>query len=247
VRRIYLLLVGVMALALAYAGPAMAHPLGFESDLSENGHIEVCNPNDVIPNRVQDGMTGWNLSHDEARPIFNNIEGFPGIPCELKVVRKSGDGIPGPGGYLGRCEFSTHPDQMQIFDGFFGLSEREKDHTVFHELGHCGVGLAHNGRCDDSVMPTTSYCSNHNESVRATPGPHDISDLTAYWNGPSPRYPIPNKCWKSVATDDANHDGVCDHSGPPGDGLSAQGVGPDPVPVPEDGENDSVVFVRDPA
>ena len=184
----YIGLLIVALLALFAAAPAFAHATGTSSDDSGNGHIELCNPNDVVPGRFSDANRTWNLSHDFARPIMNDVTGF-GIPCEVKVVRRAGDGIEGPGMYYAETlYYNDKPDQIIIYDPFFDLTDHGKNHVVVHEEGHT-IGLDHNGQCGMSVMTTISYCQSRDEPFRETPGSHDIDDLRNYWNDSTPIYP----------------------------------------------------------
>jgi hypothetical protein len=60
-------------------------------------------------------------------------------------------------------------------------------------------------------MMTYVGCRAEGEACREDPGPHDGTDLLAYWLT-TPTYPIANKCRTS---EDVDGDGICDRFGPP--------------------------------
>ena len=69
------------------------HPLCFESDLSENGTVPVCNLEGVLPARLAAGMEQWNAltvppggSAGIGRPSFSNVTaGSAGAFCEVRL------------------------------------------------------------------------------------------------------------------------------------------------------------------
>ena len=195
-----------------------AHPLSFESDLSQDGTISVCNPEGILPARLAAGIEQWNLltvppggSTGSGRPSFSDVTaGGDGAFCEVQLQEAGGDRAR----FYARVVFATHPDRLQISARFRDLPPAQKRATLAHELGHA-AGLDHPGdnaaECSSSVMTTYAGCRAAGEARREDPGPHDRTDLLAYWVE-TPIYPIANKCWTS---EDANGDGICDRFGPP--------------------------------
>lgn len=227
-----------MALALAlYSGAAFAHPLMFESDLTEDGIVNFCNPEGIRPLLFEDAISDWNsYATDNSFPSVVDVTGNVGAFCELRADSQGGDSA----GYFARVVFEVHPDNLDISTRFNDLSASQKGATLRHELGHAVVGLDHNHLCSSSVMPTLRYCNDNGTPRRTTVGPHDADDRSEYWNGPTPIYPIHDKCWTNV---DANGDGVCDNHGSPtvvGSAVrlfSASSVGDQPVWAPSALEN----------
>ncbi len=197
---------------------ARAHPLGFESDLSEDGTISVCNPEGILPARLAAGIEQWNAltvfpggSAGSGGPSFSDVTASgDGAFCEVRLQEAGGDHAP----FYARVVFEAHPDRLQISARFRDLPLAQKQATLAHELGHA-AGLDHPRdnavKCSDSVMTTYAGCRAVGEARREDPGPHDGADLLAYWVE-TPIYPIANKCWTS---EDADGDGVCDRFGPP--------------------------------
>lgn len=195
-----------------------AHPLGFESDLSQDGTVSVCNPDGVQVARLAAGIEQWNAltappggSAGSGRPSFSDVTaGGDGAFCEVWLQEAGGDRAR----FYARVVFDAHPDRLQISARFRDLPAAQKQATLSHELGHA-AGLDHPGanaaNCSNSVMTTYAGCRAEGEARREDPGPHDGTDLLAYWLT-TPIYPIVNKCWTS---EDANGDGVCDRFGPP--------------------------------
>ena len=208
-------LVAALVFALALGGYAYAHPLnvrGFESDLSQDGVINVCNPDDVRPRKVSTAIWEWNnVEGQEERPTLiegPTSEGF----CEVTVEEWSGGG--GQPDFYARMVFGVHPDTLQISRRFAELPEGRRQGVITHEFGHV-LGLDHPPAtaelCEQSVMTTIVGCSQLGLERTRTPGSHDVADLDDYWVD-TPIYPIQNKCWDNT---DANGDRVCDRYGPP--------------------------------
>jgi hypothetical protein len=209
----------VFALAALIAPKeGQAHPLGFESDLSQDGTVSVCNPEGVQPARLAAGIEQWNAltvptdgSAGSGRPSFSDVTaGDDGALCEVRLQEAGGDRAR----FYARVVFDAHPDRLQISARFSDLPPAQKQATLSHELGHA-AGLDHPkanaANCSNSVMTTYSGCRAEGEARREDPGPHDGTDLLTYWLT-TPIYPIANKCWTS---EDDDGDGVCDRFGPP--------------------------------
>jgi hypothetical protein len=200
-----------MALALAlYSSAAFAHPLMFESDLTEDGIVNFCNPEQIRPVLFAEAIADWNsYAIDNSFPSVVDVTGNVGAFCELRADAQGGDSA----GYFARVVFTVHPDNLDFSTRFNDLSVTQKGATLRHELGHAVVGLDHNHLCSSSIMPTLRYCSDSGTPRRTTIGPHDEADRSEYWNsGNASIYPIHDKCWTN---EDANDDGVCDRHGPP--------------------------------
>ncbi len=195
-----------------------AHPLGFESDLTEDGTISVCNPDGILPARLAAGIEQWNAltvppdgSAGSGGPSFSDVTaGGDEAFCEVRLEEAGGDRAR----FYARVVFEEHPDRLQISARFRDLPPAQKQATLAHELGHA-AGLDHPrdnaAKCSDSVMTTYAGCQAEGEARRENPGPHDGADLLAYWVE-TPIYPIANKCWTS---EDVDGDGICDRFGPP--------------------------------
>jgi hypothetical protein len=215
---IALVVVLVIALTTLLAPKeARAHPLGFESDLSEDETISVCNPQAIVPGRLAASIEQWNALTVPADgsagggPTFSEVTADgDGAFCEVRLQEAGGDHAP----FYARLVFDLHPDRLQISARFDELPLEQKRATISHELGHA-AGLDHpranSETCLNSVMTTYGGCWSEGQERRANPGPHDAADLLAHWVE-TPIYPIANKCWTS---EDADGDGVCDRFGPP--------------------------------
>lgn len=207
-----IVLLASMALALAlYSGAAFAHPLNppFESDLTEDGIVNFCNPEQIRPGFFGDAISDWNsYATDNSSPRIVDVTGNVGAFCELRADAQGGDSAD----FIARVVFNAHPDNLDLSTRFNDLSATQKGATLRHELGHAVVGLDHNHSCSSSIMPTLRYCNESGTPRRTTVGPHDVSDRSEYWNGPTRIYPLSNKCWTN---EDADGDGVCDRYGPP--------------------------------
>ena len=222
VGRAVLLLVSMASVALAsaaLAGAAAAHPLGFESDITEDGVTSFCNPDRVRPGLFEEAISDWNsYASDNSLPVVADVTHNEGAFCELRAQRRGGDSA----NFFARVVFDAHPDALDISARFNDLPSGQEGATLRHELGHAALGLAHNELCDSSVMPTRGFCRDAGTPRRGTVGPHDVEDRLAYWNGETAIYPIRNKCWTN---EDADGDGVCDRFGPPlvGPPIGAEG------------------------
>jgi len=214
-----------MALALVLgSGVAFAHPLQFESDITENGKINFCNPEQLRPALFEDAISDWNsYAADNSLPRIVDVTDNANAFCELRADAQGGDSAT----YFARVVFAVHPDDLDISTRFNDLSLAQKGATLRHELGHA-VGLAHNHLCSESVIAPLRYCIDNGTPRRATVGPHDVSDRDNYWNGATSIYPIHDKCWTNV---DADGDGVCDLHGTIGT-LSPSSVSDQPVWAP---------------
>jgi hypothetical protein len=199
-----------MALALAlYSGAAFAHPLNFESDLSEDGIVNFCNPEQIRPALFAVAISDWNsYASDNSFPSVVDVTGNVGAFCELRADAQGGDSA----GYFARVVFNAHPDNLDLSTRFNDLSADQKGATLRHELGHAVVGLGHNQLCSSSIMPTIRFCNESETPRRTTIGPHDAANRSEYWDAETGIYPWPDKCWTN---EDANGDGVCDRYGPP--------------------------------
>ena len=233
-RIILMLMVGaLLTVMLAFAGTASAHPLMFESDLSEDGIINFCNPEQLKPGLFADAISDWNsYAADNSLPRVVDVTDNAGALCELRADAQGGDSA----SYFARVVFNVHPDNLDISTRFNDLSAAQKGATLRHELGHAVLGLAHNHLCSESVMPTLEFCQNNGTPRRTSVGPHDVADRNEYWDGATPIYPIQDKCWTN---EDADGDGVCDRHGPPGAATlgtfsagSTSSVGGEPVWAP---------------
>lgn len=262
-RRLYILFIGILALLMSYAAPAMAATpsLGFDSDITQRGEIAVCNPENIYPARVNQIILDWNAATQilpGTDPQYYLSESATIDDCELRIDNRGGVNV----NYYARVVFTTQPDRLDFSQRYLELGDNQRRGTADHEGGHAG-GIAHppvtRYWCGASVVAQLGPCKDAGFPRRYTIGDEDSEAMLFYWDktgsqpiedgveGPNP---VTNKCWYALAADDANGDGVCDHYGPPGGPgdvrgaatLSTQNVGPKPVPVPED-RQDSVVFI----
>lgn len=233
-RRAILFLASVALASALAGGVASAHPLGFESDVTEDGVINFCNPDGVRPGLFAEAISDWNsYALDTSLPVIADATDNAGAFCELRADKQGEDSAD----YFARVVFNAHPDNLDVSARLKDLSDGQQGATLRHELGHAALGLAHNDMCDSSVMPTWRLCRNNDTLRRTTVGPHDVEDRYAYWNGETPLYPIRNKCWTN---EDADGDGVCDRFGPPiidpaadlPQAMRSEGVGDTPVKAP---------------
>jgi hypothetical protein len=207
-------LVAAVVLALTLGGYAYAHPMEprpFESDLSEDGVVNVCNPKEVREGRVAAAVAQWNaVSARWGTPALRQVAG-DSAPCEVTVVEQGG----ARAAFSARVVFEEHPDMLQISDRFAELPVGQRQAVITHEFGHV-LGLGHPPAdatlCAQSVMTTITECAAVGAERRSTPGPHDEADLSEYWNVETGIYPVPRKCWTN---EDADGDGFCDRWGPP--------------------------------
>jgi hypothetical protein len=208
-------LVAALVFALTLGGYAYAHPLGhpergFESDISQDNVINVCNPRGVRAERVVTAVERWNaVTAEWGKPTLRMVTP---PDCEVTVVEQGG----AKATFYARMLFEVHPDRLEISDRFKNLSVEQRQAIITHELGHV-LGLEHPPadatRCADSIMTTIEECRAVGVPRISTPGDHDREDLWNYWVD-DPIYPVPNKCWDNT---DADDNGVCDHFGPPSD------------------------------
>jgi hypothetical protein len=200
-------LVVALVLALTLGGYAYAEALGFESDLSEDGVVNVCNPNGVWDARVATAIKQWNAVRAQrgGTPTLRELSGKDAF-CEVRVEEWSGGG--GQADFYAHVEFREHPDRLQISDRFTELPVEQRQSVITHEFGHV-LGLDHPPAdvesCAQSIMTTITECRAVGVERRLTPGPYDEAELRYYWVE-EPIYPVPNKCW----------DSACSNWGPPG-------------------------------
>jgi Bacterial Ig-like domain len=209
-----LVALGVTLLGLLlFPGVALAHDLGFDSDLDENGIVQFANPQGIRPGLFTAAIDDWNqkvLSSDiQKGPIIVDVTNNPGAFVEVIVDEQGGDAA----SFVARVVFTTHPDNIDLSARFADLPFEKRLGTVTHELGHTR-GHAHTGvaYCSTSVMPTRGTCLNAGEVRLESVGSHDVSDTDALWYGPNATHPVRNKCWTNQ---DADGDGECDRYGPP--------------------------------
>lgn len=71
-----------------------------------------------------------------------------------------------PSGVAGQCSFNTQRlDEVKISRSYWsGVSDLDREYVVFHELGHCILGLSHddennaNGVCRSIMQSGTGIC-----------------------------------------------------------------------------------------
>ena len=192
-----------LVFALVLGGYAYAHPMGFESDLSEDGVVNVCNPHGVRPGMVTTAVKQWNsVTVQGGAPTLGEVTGT-GAFCEVTVEERGG----AQANFYARVVYGAHPDRLQISRRFTQLPAAQRQGTMMHEFGHV-LGLQHPPAnaplCAQSVMTNIAECNVAGVKRRSTLGPHDKADLFKYWVE-EPIYPVPNKCWASA----------CSNSGPP--------------------------------
>jgi dual-action HEIGH metallo-peptidase len=195
-------LVAALVFALTVGGYAYAHPLGhsqgidgFESDISEDGVINVCNPRGVRADRVVTAIAHWNaITAEWGKPTLRMVTP---PDCEVTVVEQGGANA----NFYARMLFTVHPDRLQISDRIKELSVEQRQAIITHELGHV-LGLEHppadEWTCANSVMTTIEECKDVGMERLPTPGLHDKQDLEDYWVE-EPIYPKHNKCWEQQA------------------------------------------------
>jgi hypothetical protein len=198
-------LVAAVVFALTLGGWAYAQALGFESDLSEDSVVNVCNPDGVRPGGVATAIEQWNaVSAQWGKPTLRKVTGT-GAFCEVMVEEWSGGG--GQADFYARLEFKKHPDRLQISPRFTELPFEQRQAVITHEFGHV-LGLDHPPAdvksCAISVMTTITECHRAGVERRLTPGAYDQAELHKYWVEEL-RYPVKNKCW----------DSACSNWGPP--------------------------------
>lgn len=232
-----LLVVASLAVAsAAYANtPSLDPP--FDSDLQQNGNVQICNPENLLVGRVAQMVIDWNdqtqiLPGADPRFVLVGPDQF----CELRIDAQGGN----KADYYAQIVFTVHPDNLDYSTRFSDLTSSQKRGTLNHEGGHT-FGLAHppvsRYWCGNSVMPTLQGCKSISVTRRTIPGPEDVAALESNWDGSGPGpNPVPNKCWDNV---DADGDGVCDRYGPPGASVTSKSNAtgsPVPVSPPIDGE-----------
>jgi dual-action HEIGH metallo-peptidase len=246
VRKAVLFLASVALASVALGGVAAAQFQGFESDLSENSVVDVCNPDDLRPQRVALAIQRWNAvtAQWDNKPTLREVTGT-GAFCEVTLEQWSDEGDQAD--FYARLEFGTHPDTLQISRRFRELTVEQRQAVITHEFGHA-LGLGHppadEYHCLNSVMTNITDC--HDLGVERTrmPGEYDEAELRKYWveKPTAEQYPVKNKCW----------DSACSNWGPPpgsevspssrdgggGDRKAKTGGPPSAVKVPHMAIND---------
>ncbi len=215
-RKAVLFLASVALASVVLSGVAAAEYQGFESDISEDSIVNVCNPDDLRPVRVAKAIQQWNaVTAQWGKPTLRDVTGT-GEFCEVTVEMWNDEG--GQADFYARLKFEKHPDRLQISNRFEELTPQQRQAVITHEFGHT-LGLAHlpadENSCANSVMTTITECQSVGVERRFRPGDYDEAELHKYWVEEH-LYPRPNKCWTN---EDADGNGVCDHFGPPDDSL----------------------------
>src|SRR5215207_9262632 len=170
-------LLAVQAIALADAANAATPSLSppFDSDLEEDGDVQICNPENLLVARVAQMVTDWN---DQTRLLPGADPRFvlvgPDQFCELRIDAQGGLSAT----YYAQIEFGVHPDNLDYSKAFANLTSNQKRGTLNHEGGHT-FGLAHPPAtrywCQNSVETTLGGCKNIGVARRITPGPEDLA------------------------------------------------------------------------
>lgn len=213
-RRAHVILGLLLAFFFLSPGVAFAHEMDpmFDSDMNEDGIINLSNPEGIKPVLIASAIDDWNLKvlTDPlvTGPIIVDVTGT-GLYTEVRVNDVGGQDA----NYFARIKWNVQPDQLQISDRFNNLSAVNKGSTIRHELGHTrGHEHADASFCDVSVMPALGTCNSADVPRSATVGSHDVTDDVKMWFGPNATHPVKNKCWTNA---DSNGDGICDKFGPP--------------------------------
>jgi hypothetical protein len=242
VRKAVLFLASVALASVALGGVAAAEYQYFESDLSENTVVDVCNPDGPWSNRVATAIQRWNAVTPQGGPTLRDVTGT-GEFCEVRVEEVSDEG--GQSDFYARLVFTEHPDRLEISSRITELAAQQRLSVIRHELGHA-LGLAHvpanEYSCANSVMTTSMECQSVGVERRLGPGHYDVAELRKYWveknstdeQGRLLSYPRKDKCWTN---EDADGDGKCDRFGPPNVDppqtmRAAQRAGATPVKAP---------------
>lgn len=227
--------------------------LGFDSDLDEDGNVEVC-PGGVKASLVDAAIADINETTSTlpgGDPHYVRVNSTTAW-CEVKAASVGGASA----SYYARVVFGKHPDQLQISDRFANLSTAQKQGTITHEHTHMGgedhVTASFSYFCQNAVVSTYEKCKSIGVTRRTTFGPEDAAAMLLYWDklgsqpvedGVEGPYPVHNKCWTTS----------CEHFGPPEsiigttdiDGQPSSWVGsnqgtPVAVPPPTDGGDGAV-------
>jgi hypothetical protein len=119
-----------MALGLVVgSGVASAHPLGFESDLTEDGTTCFCNPDQIMPDLFEEAIVDWNsYAADNSLPGIVDVTDNPDAFCELRADAQGRD----KARYFARVVFDVHPDNLDISARFNDLSPTLISHPARH-------------------------------------------------------------------------------------------------------------------